>query len=402
MPNLNENSVEQFAINLLQSLGWGYVFGPDIAPDGKKPKSRYRMGIDNELNAHIIKQMREKKKIELKAIDFFSSGGGMSCGMKEAGIRVLAGIDIDPKVKDTYEKNIGAKFILKDICELKESELSVLTGIEKNDDNLIMIGCSPCQYWSIIRTNKEKSLKSKDLLREFHRFVKYYNPGFVVVENVPGLEKKAKESGLNEFVNDLKKRGYTVNYRIYDLNEYGVPQTRKRFSLIASRVVKNKIEPEKSEVRPTVRDAIGDPEKFPPVEAGFRDYDKRRFHSCAKLNGENLEAIKKTKPGGRPAKKRKKFKGKGFSDNYGRMEWDKPAPTITTKFISFSNGRFGHPEQNRALSVREGAALQTFPDTFEFVTNSIIVAARIIGDAVPPEFAKRIGKAIIKALENET
>jgi len=335
----------------------------------------------------------------LKAIDFFCSGGGMTYGMRMAGINVIAGIDIDKEVRKTYEvNNPESKFIHKDIFDLDEFELEKMLGIKKDDDDMIFIGCSPCQYWSIIRTNKEKSKKSKDLLKEFHRFVKYYNPGFVVVENVPGIERKSLESGLKEFIEDLKKRGYTVHYDIFNLNEYGVPQTRKRFSLIASRVIKEKIIPEKSAFKPTVRDFIGEHNGFPKVEAGYKD-DSDFLHTVAKLSQDNLLAIKNTKPGGVPAKKRLKFKGNGFKDSYGRMEWDKPAPTITTKFYSLSNGRFGHPEEHRALSLREGATLQTFPKEYKFIAKSNVAIARMIGNAVPPEFARRIGEAIKKSVK---
>ncbi len=337
-----------------------------------------------------------KKDNALKAIDFFCSGGGMTYGMRQAGIDVIAGIDNDPEVKETYEKNNpGTKFILADVFQMKETELSEYTGIEKNDDNLILIGCSPCQYWSIINTKKEKAKKSKDLLKEFHRFVKYYNPGFVVVENVPGLERKAEESGLKEFVCDLENRGYIVHYEIFNLNEYGVPQTRKRFSLIANRVTKEKILPEKSKYKPVVRDFIGEHNGFPKVEAGHKD--KTEFmHTVAGLSKENLEVLKRTpKNGGNSVKERKFWKGNGFKDSYSRMSWDKPAPTITTKFFSISNGRFGHPEEDRAISLREGATLQTFPKDYVFYTKSIQSTARMIGNAVPPEFARRIGIAIV-------
>ncbi|NPA44733.1 MAG: DNA cytosine methyltransferase [Chlorobi bacterium] len=341
------------------------------------------------------------KKKRLKAIDFFCSGGGMSYGMKQAGIDVIAGIDFDPDVKETYEKNVGAKFIERDVFKFKEIELYELTGIEKNDDDLILIGCSPCQYWSIINTKKDKAEKSKDLLKEFHRFVKYYNPGFVVVENVPGLEKKADESGLNEFVKDLKVRGYEVNYNIYKLNEYGVPQTRKRFSLIATRINNKMISPEKADYKPVVNDFIGVHNGFPEVKAGHKD--KTEFmHTVAGLSKENLEVLKNTpKNGGNSVKKRKFWKGSGFKDSYSRMSWDKPAPTITTKFFSISNGRFAHPNENRAISLREGATLQTFPKNYVFYTKSIQATARMIGNAVPPEFARRIGKAILDSLKTK-
>ena len=343
-----------------------------------------------------------KEKNKLKAIDFFCSGGGMTFGIRQAGIEVIAGIDNDPEVKETYEKNNpGTKFIKADIFKLKETELSEFTGIEKNDDNLILIGCSPCQYWSIIKTNKRKSEQSKDLLKEFHRFLKYYNPGFVVIENVPGLERKAKESGLQEFVTDLEAKGYKIHYDIFNLNEYGVPQTRKRFSLIASRVTKEIIKPAKKKYKPVVKDFIGKHNGFPEIPAGYRDNTDFQ-HTSAKLNNENLDIIKKTpKNAGISIKQRKHFKGKGFLDSYSRMFWNKPAPTITTRFISFSNGRFGHPEENRAISLREGATLQTFPKNYVFYAKSMQANARMIGNAVPPEFARRIGEAIIKGLENE-
>lgn len=347
-------------------------------------------------------------KSNLKAIDFFCSGGGMTSGFREAGIDVIAGLDIDSDCKETYEKNNpGARFIHTDIFEYQERDLQNGVGIEKDDDNLVLIGCSPCQYWTKIRTDKKKSEKSKDLLKEFHRFVKYFNPGFVVVENVPGLEKRAEESGLKGFVEDLESRGYTVEYNIYNLNEYGVPQTRKRFSLIASRVLKKKLQPIKAENKPTVRDFLGESNGFSKVEAGYRD--KSDFnHTVAKLSKKNLERIKRTKRNGGSwldwkdikSLSRSRYTGNEFIDNYGRMSWDKPAPTITTRFTSFSNGRFGHPEEDRAISIREGATLQTFPKDYVFYTDSIHKAARMIGNAVPPVFAKKIGEAIIKVMEN--
>jgi len=343
-----------------------------------------------------------KKQVnKLKAIDFFCSGGGMTHGMRHAGIEVIAGIDNDPDVKETYEKNNpNSKFIQADVFKLKEIDLTKYTGIEKNDDNLILIGCSPCQYWSIIKTDKKKSQQSKDLLKEFHRFVKYYNPGFVVVENVPGLERKAEESGLKEFIDDLESKNYKVYWDVHKLNEYGVPQTRKRFSLIASRVTDEKVIPDKSKKKPIVKDFIGEENGFPRVKAGYKDNTDFQ-HTVAGLIKENLETLSKTpKNGGNSVKERKFFKGKGFGDSYSRMSWDKPAPTITTKFFSISNGRFAHPEENRAISLREGATLQTFPKNYVFYAKSMQANARMIGNAVPPEFAKRIGEAIIKGIEN--
>jgi len=198
----------------------------------------------------------------------------------------------------------------------------------------------------------------------------------------------------------LENRNYIVYWDVHKLNEYGVPQTRKRFTLIASRVTTEKIIPEKSKNKPVVSDFIGEKNGFPKVEAGNKDNTEFQ-HSVAGLSKENLEALSKTpKNGGNSVKKRKYFTGKGFRDSYSRMSWDKPAPTITTKFFSISNGRFAHPEENRAISLREGATLQTFPKDYVFHAKSIAANARMIGNAVPPEFAKRIGEAIIKGLKN--
>jgi len=351
--------------------------------------------------------MSKSKNNKLKAIDFFCSGGGMSFGLQESGINVIAGVDFDPDCEDTYEANIkGAKYVLADVEKLKEEDLSKEIDIKKNDDNLILIGCSPCQYWTIIRTNKNKSKKSKNLLHEFHRFVKYYNPGYVVVENVPGIMNKHKESGLDKFVNGLREQGYAVHYKVINLNNYSVPEMRKRFSLIANRVTKDEIFPKANNSCPVVSDFLGEKNGFHKIPAGHKD--KTEFmHTVAGLSDVNIKRLKLTpKNGGSryswadtdmQINAYKNKKGNiSFSDTYGRMSWDKPAPTITTKFFSISNGRFAHPEENRAISIREGATLQTFPKTYKFIGSSIAVIARMIGNAVPPIYAKQIGIIIIK------
>jgi len=348
-----------------------------------------------------------KAKSNLKAIDFFCSGGGMSYGLQEAGIDVIAGIDFDPDCKETYEANIkGAKYILADVEKLKEEDLSKEIKIKKNDDDLVMVGCSPCQYWTIIRTTKEKSKKSKNLLHEFHRFVEFYNPGYVVVENVPGILGKAKESGLHKFVDALEKQGYKVHYEVVKLNDFGVPETRKRFSLIANRVNDKVLFPKPNNSHPVVSDFIGEKNGFPKIEAGHKD--KTDFlHSAAGLSDINIKRLKLTPKNGGTRQAwantdmqinaYKKVGGNvSFNDTYGRMSWDKPAPTITTKFFSISNGRFAHPTENRAISLREGATLQTFPTTYRFIGNSVSQIARMIGNAVPPTFAKQIGESIVE------
>lgn len=350
-------------------------------------------------------------KNNLKAVDFFCSGGGMSCGMQQAGIQILAGIDFDKTCEETYTSNIkGAKFIHADVFNLRELELEKELSLKKNDSNLILIGCSPCQYWSIINTDRNKSSKSKDLLKEFRRFVEYFHPGYVVIENVPGVLKRKTESGLDEFIKWLEKNNYKVHFDIHEVINFDVPQNRKRFTLIANRVTNIKLTPIKSHLKKlTLRDVLGVRNGFPKVKAGFRD-DSEFMHTVAGLKDINKKRLALTKKDGGTrlsyadneelAPNCHKFDKENFKDTYGRMWWDKPSPTITTKFFSISNGRFAHPEEDRAISIREGAVLQSFPKDYIFKTTSIANTARMIGNAVPPKYASAIAKAIINNHNN--
>lgn len=343
----------------------------------------------------------------LKAVDFFCSGGGMSYGMQQAGIEILAGIDFDKTCEETYISNIkGAKFIHLDIFNLKESELQRELSLKRRDKNLILIGCSPCQFWSIINTDKNKSSKSKDLLKEFRRFVEYFQPGYVVVENVPGVLKRKTESGLEEFIDWLRNNKYKVHFDVHEVSDYGVPQHRKRFTLIANRVTKIELEPVKHNgEKQTVRDVLGVENGFPKVKAGHKD-ESDFMHTVAGLTEINIRRLALTEENGGTrlayadnselAPNCHRNDKENFTDTYGRMWWDRPSPTITTKFYSISNGRFAHPEENRAISLREGAVLQSFPKEYIFRTTSIENAARMIGNAVPPRYAEAIGKAIIQ------
>lgn len=343
----------------------------------------------------------------LKAVDFFCGGGGMSFGMLQAGINVLAGIDNEENCRKTYESNIGEdKFIKADVFDLTEKELQKKLGLQKNDNELILIGCSPCQFWSIINTDKKKSEKSKNLLIEFERFVKYFYPGYVVVENVPGVLRKKKESGLEDFITWLKDNNYQVHFDIHNVNDYGVPQNRKRFTLVANRITDKKVFPEPlKNKKPTVKDFIGCHNGFSDIPAGHKD-ESNFLHTTSNLTDINLKRIRKVaKDGGNrmgfandKELQLKCFIGKdnSFKDTFGRLWWDKPSPTITTKFNSISNGRFAHPENDRGLSIREGAVLQSFPKDYKFHGESVGAIARLIGNAVPPEYSKRIGKAIIE------
>lgn len=344
-------------------------------------------------------------KNQIKAVDFFCGGGGMSYGMRKAGIEILAGIDYEPECKETYEANIeGAKFIQANVFDLKVQDLEIELGLKRNDDNLLLIGCSPCQFWSIINTDRKKSEKSKNLLIEFERFVKYFNPGYVVVENVPGVLRKKKESGLEDFIIWLEGNNYTVHFKVHNTNDFNVPQNRMRFTLIANRVSGLELKPIlQIGKKPTVRDTIGESNGFPKLRAGNIDPEnKNTVSGLQPICIERMQYVKKD--GGNrfgfahiEHLQLKCFIGreKSFKDTFGRLWWDRPSSTITTKFYAVSNGRFTHPEEDRAISLGEGAALQSFPRDYKFYGKSIASIARLIGNAVPPEYAKRIGQAII-------
>ena len=339
-----------------------------------------------------------------KAIDFFCGGGGMTCGLRQAGIDVIAGVDIDKEAKETYEfNNIGTVFVDKDIRRVHSDYFERNFGISRNDDYLILVGCSPCQFYSIINTDKEHSLKTKDLLRNFARFVDYYRPGYVLVENVPGILTN-KQSIWPAFKKKLEVLGYgKMLYKIIDMSYYGIPQSRKRFSLIATRLDVEIHLPQANEKQALLSDFIGEAHGFPKISAGTKDGTVFN-HTVAGLSDKCLRRLQKTRHDGGSRLdwaddtelQLKCFIGKddSFKDSYGRMWWNKPAPTITTKFFSISNGRFGHPEEDRAISLREGATLQTFPRDYVFRTNSIATTARLIGNAVPCEYARRLGLVI--------
>lgn len=337
-----------------------------------------------------------------KAIDFFCSIGGVSLGFKQAGIKVLGGIDIDESCKETYEKNIDAKFLAEDVSLLNFKKIATEFGIRRNQRNLIFVGCSPCQYYSNIKTDKEKSSKTRLLLADFQEFVMYFRPGYVFIENVPGLETKI-DSPLGQFKNFLKNNGYVFDDNVLNAKYFGVPQNRRRYILIATRIKKQIKLPEgNKELIKTVRDAIGDYRKYPRINNGRIDTTPF-IHTSAILSEINLKRIKNTPydGGGRldwrdidlqPSCYKKH---KGHTDVYGRMHWDKPAPAITTRFVSYSNGRYGHPEQDRAISLREGATLQSFPEDFVFYSKSQGTIAKMIGNAVPPLFAKAVAEELL-------
>ena len=347
--------------------------------------------------------------MKINAVDLFRGVGGLTYGIQQAGINVVAGYDIDEKSKFAYEYNNDAKFILKDIKEIEDDEI---LGLYPSDTDIkVLIGCAPCQPFSTYShkyQNNENTKKKIDLLDCFGRQVELVKPDIVSMENVPQMQKREV---FHRFLTLLEKNGYKVTYKVVYAPDYGVPQTRKRLLLLASKFEDiSLIEPEfNSDTHPTLRDAIG---KLPKIRAG-EIYENDPLHRSRNLSDLNLKRIRQSKPGGTwrdwdddlLLEAYKKDSGKSFGSVYGRLEWDKPANTITTQFPGIGNGRFGHPEQDRALSLREGALLQTFPLNYEFVDPKqsrnypISQVALQIGNAVPPKLGEIIGKSIINHLE---
>lgn len=339
----------------------------------------------------------------ITAIDLFCGVGGLTYGIQQAGIKVSAGIDIDSSCKFAYEKNNNTIFVNKSIKDIKKVDLEKF--YPKNDIK-ILIGCAPCQPFSNYQKDKAMKIKHKDwdLLNDFLRLVLECKPDIISMENVPTLLKQ--EIFVN-FVKTLRKNNYFVTYEIHDAQNYGVPQRRNRLVLLASKF--GEIEFLNIKVpRKTVEEAIG---KLPKIEAG-EFYQKDLIHRSSKLNKLNLQRIAFSIPGKTwetwpkellpECYKRKS--GSTYKSVYGRMSWDEVAPTLTTQFYNYGTGRYGHPEQNRAISLREGAILQSFPKDYIFTENNnfkFTEIARHIGNAVPPKLAEYIGKTIINHLKRK-
>ena len=343
---------------------------------------------------------------KLVAVDLFCGAGGLTYGLRKAGIDVVAGIDFDESCKYAYESNNGnSQFIHKDIKEVTKKDIQPLF---KGADVKILVGCAPCQTFSAHsnKIKKQKDLKEDKrwgLLREFSRIAKEVQPDIVSMENVPLLRK---QDVFEEFVNNLKELEYKVAYGVINATDYGVPQRRRRLVLLASKKIKiDLVQPRIRKIK-TVKQTIAN---LPQISAG-EYHIKDPLHCSAGLSSLNIKRIKASKPGGSwrdwdkslVATCHQKQSGSTFSSVYARMEWDKPSPTITTQFMQYGTGRFGHPTQDRALSLREGALLQSFPKKYKFIKNkeSLCTAkiARHIGNAVPPKLAQAIGESMVHSV----
>ena len=332
---------------------------------------------------------------QIQAIDLFCGAGGLTCGLKKAKIKVRLGVDVDPACKYPYEYNNSATCLLKDVRQIKSVELAA----HFTPDTLVRLiaGCAPCQTFS---TYNQKALKSDSrwwLLREFLRVIQDLKPEFVTMENVPGL---AEHPVFGEFLGFLRETGYHVSDQVVRCSDYGIPQQRERLVVIASRLGPITLLPPSHfrKCANTVREAIAGLPALAAGEASTAD----PMHKTASLSSVNLKRIRASSPGGTwrdwapnlVADCHKKKTGKTYPGVYGRMSWDEPGPTITTQFFGYGNGRFGHPEQDRAISLREGAILQSFPPTYQFTPPDKPIHKKIIGRLVGNAVPVRLGEVI--------
>lgn len=345
-----------------------------------------------------------KQTKSIEAVDLFCGAGGLTKGLENAGIKVKFGVDIDSVCEYPYNSNNKADFLLKPIENLKAADLK---NMFSDDCIRLLAGCAPCQTFSTYNQKAKRRDSRWFLLRHFTVLVSQVLPDLVTMENVP----KIKEHWVfQEFIETLESLNYRIDCKVVNCSDYGLPQHRPRLVMLGSKLGPIELLSGK-QLRwktYTVRDTIG---SLPPLAAGEKD-EKDPFHQACSLSDLNLQRIKTSRPGGtwRDWDKslvsdcHRRATGKTYVGVYGRMSWDEPAPTITTQFYGFGNGRFGHPDQDRAISLREGAMLQSFPKGYKFVPPGKQISkkavGRLIGNAVPVKLAKAIGKSFVRHIES--
>lgn len=344
-----------------------------------------------------------QRKPKIKVVDLFCGIGGLTHGLIKEGLDVVAGIDNDATCEYGYEYNNKARFINKDILDITADD--ILRLFRRDDSTIrVLAGCAPCQPFSGLN-NRDITDQQLQPLEKFASLIEETRPHIVSMENVSGLADRTKYPVFDSFIRTLEKCGYEYTYEVVNASDYGVPQHRKRLVLLASKLGKIALIAKTHEDRKvTVRDVIYD---LPPISDG-EIHGKDRLHRASKLNAINLRRVRATpRNGGNSShwsndlrlKCHKKPSGSTYKGTvYGRMRWDEPGPTMTTQCVGLGNGRFGHPEQHRAISLREAALLQTFPKKYRFVEPRTPVymahVARFIGNAVPVRLGRIIGRSI--------
>lgn len=353
----------------------------------------------------MLKAKKKQAMKQINVLEFFSGAGGMSLGFKLAGAKIVGAFDNDPVCIQTYNKNIlGLKGHVADVSKLNKKIIFQIIGSNKTID--VITGGPPCQGFSVQRRGDDNDSRNR-LVLDYIRLVLEFKPKFFVMENVGGLMSPRGKPFLDELTYKAERAGYFLHIKKLNAVEYGVPQLRKRVFIVGEMMTNKK---SYFSFPPPI---IDDPGKYVTVRSAIFDLKNLSEvdvanHKADRLSELNLKRIRSLKSGqGRDSLPPELMlechinnSNHRHLDTYGRMEWDKPASTITARFDSFSRGRFGHPVNDRTITLREGARLQTFPDDFIFMGSKVEVA-RQIGNAVPPLLAKAIASSIIKVLNGE-
>lgn len=324
--------------------------------------------------------------------------------MQDAGLSVRFGLDMDPDAGESFKANFPhAEFLRKDIRRLTSEEVASYI-LRRNERPLVFGACAPCQPFSKQIHGTSEDDKRRTLLTEFHRFVETFLPEYVFIENVPGLQTVDEHEGpFPAFTDLLGKLGYFFSYKIVMAYHYGVPQSRRRLVLLASRLGEICVPPPThgpGTSNPSLPKAWDWISHLPAIQAG-ESHPSVPNHRAAKLSPLNIRRIAATPVGGDRRDWPEALeldchkKHPGHTDVYGRVVKHQPSAALTTRCISLSNGRFGHPTQNRAISVREAACIQTFPMDF-ILQGSLNSMARQVGNAVPVLLANVIGDSIVR------
>jgi DNA (cytosine-5)-methyltransferase 1 len=341
---------------------------------------------------------------QVSAIDAFCGAGGLSLGLRRAGFSVRLAFDLDSRAVETYRQNLGDHGMVLDATEVSADELLRLAGLAPGELDLLA-GGPPCQGFSMQRRGGSEDPRNRLVLR-FIELIEQLLPSTFLLENVPAIRSVRGSHFIEALTSRAHMAGYTCHVHTLDAADFGVAQHRKRAFVVGIRTGvafawPQVTSPHRVSVREALRGLPSPPEDGSPHDSVPNHYREGRL---SKLN---IERIKHVPPGGGrenlppSLQLRCHQNGHRHLDTYGRLDWDKPSGTITARFDSFTRGRFGHPEEHRSITLREGARLQGFPDSFVF-TGTREEGARMIGNAVPPPLAEALGRQILQCLADES